>query len=88
MDESNRLPKIVDFNTAKRWHYDKCVSVKRYDSTGIMSFAQLESLQDAPGALVEEVLLVKAHVSLTLDELRELRDTINIVLRDAGLADD
>jgi hypothetical protein len=79
----NEGPKIVDFNIAKRRHYGKCVSVKRYDSTAIMSFAQLESLQEAPGTPIEEVLLVKAHVSLTLDEMRELRDTISVVLFEA-----
>ena len=76
----NEGPKIVDHNTAKRRHYDKCTKVAIYDSTLIMTFAQLESYQDGPGAPTEEVLLVRGHVSVSTSEASDIRDLIDEAL--------
>lgn len=87
MDESNRLPKIVDFNTAKRRHFDKCTKVAIYDNTLIMTFAQLESYQDGPGAPMEEVLLVRGQVSVSIGEASDLRDLIGEALNGIGVGE-
>jgi hypothetical protein len=80
-------PKIVDHNTAKRRHYDKCTKVAIYDNTLIMTFAQLESYQDGPGAPMEEVLLVRGQVSVTIDEWRQLRDLVTEALNGSGVGE-
>jgi hypothetical protein len=83
----NEGPKIVDHNTAKRRHYDKCTKVAIYDNTLIMTFAQLESYQDAPGTAVEEVLFVRGQVSVSIGEASDLRDLIDEALNGSGVGE-
>jgi hypothetical protein len=86
MDQTNAPAlKVVDFNTSEREHYEKCTQLTQYNGTIIFSFAQQEPYEYAPGAPVEQVLMVRKRISIGLEEARDLYEMLHEVLQAAGL---
>lgn len=83
-DNVAALPKIVDYGTSERKHFDKCVSVVMYKEVVIFSLALLEPDMFAPGGPVEQVLNVAMRISLGDDAARELYDKLGDALRGHG----